>query len=119
VLASLAAADLRPDLVISDFHLSDGKTGIDMIGRVRTAFAAPIPAFLVTGDIAPERLRDARAMRLQLLHKPVGPMALRAMLNQLLKGSGDTCNTLQTTMARGSATNRQAAANPNPVHPLQ
>ena len=119
VLTSLAGADLPPDLVVSDFCLNDGKTGIEIIGRLRSAFGAPIPAFLITGDIAPERLREARAMGLHLLHKPVGPMALRAMLNQLLRGSGDAGSSLQTMMARGSTTNRQAAANPNPAHPLQ
>ena len=119
VLASLAATALPPDLIISDFRLSDGKTGIEIIERLRSAFSAPIPAFLVTGDIAPERLREARAMDLHLLHKPVGPMALRAMLNQLLRGSGAAGDPLQATMARGSATSRQPAADPNPAHPLQ
>jgi CheY-like chemotaxis protein len=119
LLASLAAADLRPDLIISDFRLSDGETGPETIGRLRRAFGAPIPAFLITGDIAPERLREACAMGLQLLHKPVAPMALRAMLNQLLKGSGVDGDSLQATMACGSATDRRAAANSTPAHPLQ
>ena len=119
LLASLAAADLRPDLIISDFRLSNGKTGIEMIGRLRIAFGAPIPAFLITGDIAPERLREARAMGLHLLHKPVGPMALRAMLNQLLRGSGDAGDPLRYAMARSSATRRHPAANANAAHPLQ
>jgi signal transduction histidine kinase/DNA-binding NarL/FixJ family response regulator len=118
VLASLAAAKLRPDLVISDFRLSDGRTGIEIIGRLRSAFGAPLPAFLISGDIASERLREARAMGLHLLHKPVGAMALRAMINQLLRGSGDDGDPLQTTIARGSATS-QPAANPNPAHQLQ
>jgi signal transduction histidine kinase len=118
MLASLAAADLRPDLVISDFRLSDGNTGIEMIGRLRTTFSAPIPAFLITGDIAPERLREARAVGLHLLHKPVGPMALRAMLHRLLRGSGDAGDPLQAT-TRGSATNRQPAPNFDAVHPLR
>ena len=41
-----------------------------------------IPAFLISGDTAPERLRDASESALHLLHKPVPPMRLRAMLNQ-------------------------------------
>jgi hypothetical protein len=46
-------------------------------------------------------------------------MALRAMLNQLLRGSGDTGNLLQHTMARSSATRRHPAAKANAAHPLQ
>jgi len=97
-LASLAGDDQRPDLIISDYGLADGHTGVEAIQRLRSALRAPIPAFLVTGDIAPERLREASANGFHLLHKPVGPMALRAMLNQSL---------------------RRAATNPSPAYPLQ
>ncbi len=119
VLASLASEDRRPDLVISDFRLGDGKTGIEIIGRLRNAFSAPIPAFLITGDIAPEHLREARASGFQLLHKPVGPMTLRAILNQLLRGSSDAGEPLQMTVAADSPKSRLADAIPSPAHPLQ
>jgi len=74
-----------PDLIISDFRLSDGKTGIDAIAQVRGAFPASIPAFLVSADTSPEPLHEARASGFHLLHKPVDPMRLRAMLNRVLK----------------------------------
>jgi two-component system, sensor histidine kinase len=96
-LASLAGDDRRPDLIISDYRLADGHTGIEAIQRLRSALRAPIPAFLITGDIAPERLREASANGLHLLHKPVGPMALRAMLNQMLKESGKAAERPQAT----------------------
>ena len=75
------------DLILSFriIILSDGKTGTEVIERLRNAFSAPIPAFLISGDIAPERLRQARARGYYMLHKPVGPMRLRAMLNWHLK----------------------------------
>jgi signal transduction histidine kinase/CheY-like chemotaxis protein len=86
-LTGLAALEQQPDLIISDYLLPDGKTGIDAIERLRTAFGSPIPAFLISGDISPERLREARAGGYHLQHKPVEPMVLRAMLNQLLKAA--------------------------------
>jgi CheY-like chemotaxis protein len=85
VLASLAAEDGRPDLIISDYFLAAGNTGIETIQRLRNALRAPIPAFLMSGDTAPERLREATASGYDLLHKPIDPMTLRAMLNRLLK----------------------------------
>jgi len=118
-LASLAGDDHRPDLIISDYRLADGCTGIEAIQRLRSAFRAPIPAFLITGDIAPERLREASANGFHLLHKPVEPMALRAMLNQILRGGSKAADRLQTAAPYGSATNPQPAANPSPAHPLQ
>ena len=84
VLARLAQRGQKPDLIISDYRLAGGKTGIDAIGRLRGALGGAIPAFLVSGDTAPERLRDAAASGFHLLHKPVSPMALRAILNRLL-----------------------------------
>jgi CheY-like chemotaxis protein len=77
----------RPDLIIADFHLSGGKTGIETIEHVRTAFGAEIPAFLISGDISPERLQQSRASGYLLLHKPVSPMMLRSLLGRLC-GSG-------------------------------
>ena len=119
VLADLAGDDRRPDLIISDYRLGDGENGIETIHRLRGAFRAPVPAFLITGDIAPERLREARASGFHLLHKPVGPMALRAMINQLLRGRSNAADQVQATMPPGSATNPQPAADPSPAHPLQ
>jgi hypothetical protein len=49
------------------------------------ALNAAIPAFLISGDTAPDRLREASASGYQLVHKPVPAMVLRATLNRLLK----------------------------------
>jgi signal transduction histidine kinase/CheY-like chemotaxis protein len=84
-LAALAANGGAPDLIISDSRLADGKTGIEAIERLREALGAPVPAFVITGDTAPERLREASAGGYHLLHKPVSPMALRTTLNRLLR----------------------------------
>jgi signal transduction histidine kinase len=84
--AALASVgrETRPDLIISDFHLADGQSGNGAIAKLRKAFG-PIPAFLMTGDTAPERLREAQKSGHHLLHKPVQPMTLRAMVSRCLK----------------------------------
>jgi signal transduction histidine kinase len=84
-LTGLTKEEGSPDLVISDFHLSGGKTGIGAIEELRAAFDLPIPAFLVSGDISPALLEEARRRGYHLLHKPVDPMTLRTMLNRLVK----------------------------------
>ena len=85
VMPELAQHPREPDLIICDYRLRNGGTGIQAIERLRTSFGTPVPAFLISGDTAPERLRDARGSGYHLLHKPVLPMALRAILTQLLK----------------------------------
>jgi signal transduction histidine kinase/CheY-like chemotaxis protein len=84
-LAALPKDGSPPDLIISDSGLADGQTGIQAIERLRAALGAPIPAFVITGDTAPQRLREASAAGFHLLHKPVSPMALRTTLNRLLR----------------------------------
>lgn len=69
----------RPDVIISDYRLRD-TTGIEAIATVRNHFDAAIPAFLISGDVAPSLYAEAENSGLKLLHKPIGPMALRAMI---------------------------------------
>jgi CheY-like chemotaxis protein len=84
-LAALLEHQQPPDLIISDFRLSGGETGIDAIGQLRSAFADAVPALLVSADVGPQPLHDARASGFLLLHKPVDPMKLRAVINRGLR----------------------------------
>jgi signal transduction histidine kinase/CheY-like chemotaxis protein len=74
----------RPDLIISDYHLKEGRSGIDAIGELRHVFCEDIPAFLISGDISQDRLRETHGATHHLLHKPVNPMALRAIMTRLI-----------------------------------
>jgi len=74
-----------PDLIVSDLQLQDGRTGIEAIAALRDAFRRQIPAFLISGDITQQRLHETGASTHHLLHKPVKPMALRAIMSGLLK----------------------------------
>lgn len=74
-----------PDAILADFRLRGGATGVEAIHRVRETCGARIPAMLITGDTAPERLREARASGFPLLHKPVAPVKLRALLSYVLQ----------------------------------
>jgi CheY-like chemotaxis protein len=84
-LAQLAELRQSPDLIISDYHLGEGTTGIEAIERIRKT--SPVPAILMTGDVAPERLREAHACGHQVLHKPVNPGRLHALLSRVLEGT--------------------------------
>jgi CheY-like chemotaxis protein len=84
-LANLPGHDRQPDLIIADYHLACGTTGLVAIDRLRGVLGVPFPALLISGDTAPEPLREARASGHLLVHKPVSPAALRATLNHLLR----------------------------------
>lgn len=75
------ARQQAPDFVISDYRLREQRTGIEAIAALRALLGDALPALLVTGDTAPERLRQAQASGIPLLNKPVSPSQLyRAMM---------------------------------------
>jgi signal transduction histidine kinase/CheY-like chemotaxis protein len=77
-----------PHVILCDWRLGD-EDGVQALGRLRTRLASNVPAALITGDISPERLREATARGLPLLHKPVGPAQLRALIGNLVRGAAE------------------------------
>jgi signal transduction histidine kinase/CheY-like chemotaxis protein len=85
VLAQLVLREACPDLIISDYRLASGRTGIQAIERLRAELKAETPALLISGDIGPDPLHEANASGHPLVRKPVAPMTLRTTLNRLLR----------------------------------
>ena len=73
-----------PDLMLVDYHLDDGKSGIDAAQSLCAQWQLEVPCAVITAD--PTRAaRDAAAAHgYALLQKPVKPAALRALLQRLL-----------------------------------
>jgi two-component system, sensor histidine kinase len=76
---------VRPDLIICDFRLRDGESGVAVIEAVREKLDDDVPAILLTGDTAPENLRLAMASGYPLLHKPLAHARLRAAVGNLIR----------------------------------
>jgi signal transduction histidine kinase len=70
IAAAKIAASQTIDLILSDMRLAEGDSGIEAIAQVHS-LQPDARAVLVSGDTAPERLREAQATDLPLLHKPV------------------------------------------------
>ena len=87
VMAELQGVQRRPDLILCDYRLRTGVSGIEAIAQLRAAFGEDIPAALLTGDTAPETIQAIAASGLPLLHKPLGPAKLRALLSHLLQSA--------------------------------
>jgi signal transduction histidine kinase/CheY-like chemotaxis protein len=73
-----------PDVVICDYTLRDGETGIDLLRRLIAQAPLPMAVMLMTGDVGPELLHLAKSAGTMTLHKPVRPAALRSVMSQLL-----------------------------------
>ena len=85
LLEKLASCPDRPDLIICDYRLRAHENGIHVIERLRSEYNDDeIPGMLITGDTAPDRLKEAQDSGLLLLHKPVNNSRLRTAITHLV-----------------------------------
>jgi two-component system, sensor histidine kinase len=85
MLGQLANCPDRPALMICDYRLRAHEDGINVIERLRAEYNDDeIPGMLITGDTAPDRLKEAQDSGLLLLHKPVSNGRLRAAITHLV-----------------------------------
>ena len=60
-----------PELIISDFHLLDGSTGVEAVAAIRKEFDSNIPAFIVSGDTS-KVVQEARLIENSvIMNKPI------------------------------------------------
>jgi two-component system, sensor histidine kinase len=83
----LIASPRVPDVLICDYRLRGEENGIKVVAALRTEFNEDIPALLITGDTAPERIREIQGSNLPMLHKPIEENTLRSALLQLIENS--------------------------------
>ena len=73
----------EPDCILADFRLRGGETGLQAIELLRRE-RPRLPAMIITGDTAPERLAEIDAAGIPVLHKPVTPGLLIEKIAGLL-----------------------------------
>jgi signal transduction histidine kinase len=83
MLEKLVSIRRMPDLIVADYRLQGEENGIDVVARLREEFNAQVPALLITGDTGMEQLREAEESGLHVLHKPLNPSRLRALIANL------------------------------------
>jgi two-component system, sensor histidine kinase len=82
--AALERLASAPDIVIVDYRLPDGRTGLEVIEAVRMRHPG-VAAIVATGDVSPDVLRETQAAGHPVLHKPLRPARLRALLGASLR----------------------------------
>lgn len=81
---AIVSARGMPDMIVSDFHLGGGQTGIDAIARLRTDHGQAIPAVLVTGDtssLIKERIEAIKPC--VVMSKPIDADELVSVIQEL------------------------------------
>jgi signal transduction histidine kinase/CheY-like chemotaxis protein len=64
------ATSHKPDLALVDLRLRDHDSGLNAIDRLRHLYPG-LPAIIISGDTAPDRLQQAKKAGIPILSKPV------------------------------------------------
>ncbi|KHA54878.1 histidine kinase [Aeromonas hydrophila] len=81
----LIAGGFLPQLVLSDYHLDDGKTGLQALHMLRLAHGNHIGGIIISADRKSELQAQIREHGYGYISKPVKPLKLRALMNSILR----------------------------------
>jgi CheY-like chemotaxis protein/anti-sigma regulatory factor (Ser/Thr protein kinase) len=81
-VVQLISGDLRPDLIVSDYHLADGIKGDEAITEVQREFDGPSAAAIMTSDPDPTLRKSLQERGFVVLDKPLNLAKLRAMIER-------------------------------------
>lgn len=76
--------DDPPDVILADYNLENGDTGVHAIAALRQSAGQAIPAVMITAHRDPQIARSCAAMQVHLMEKPVRPSELAEMLGGIL-----------------------------------
>lgn len=82
-LEALKETTQVPSLILADYRLNEDLTGADCIRLIQKTLGQEIPAAIITGDTAPDRIQEAKASGFILLHKPLRPAKLRQLIRSV------------------------------------
>lgn len=84
-VAVLREASVLPEVLVTDYRLERGDTGMQTIAAFRRRLGPRLPALLVTAERDPFLAAEAQRLDTALLEKPVAEADLRATLVRLLE----------------------------------
>nr|WP_247897040.1 MHYT domain-containing protein [Azospirillum argentinense] len=79
-VGTLTSLGQRPDMIVADYRLREGRTGLQAIRDIYGVCGVRVPALVLTGDTDPARIAEVQQSGHRLLHKPVAPEVLRSAL---------------------------------------
>lgn len=84
-LELMANGIVRPDLILADYNLPNGMTGLEIAGKLRGKLGLKTPVIILTGDISTLTLRTLAGADCVHLNKPVRLKELLQTVQRLLK----------------------------------
>ncbi|WP_434619026.1 hybrid sensor histidine kinase/response regulator [Azospirillum sp. B2RO_4] len=79
-IASLLNLGRQPAMIVADYRLREGRTGVEAIRDIYGVCGVRVPAVVLTGDTDPARIAEVQRSGHRLIHKPVSAPMLREIL---------------------------------------
>ncbi|GAA5187587.1 NahK/ErcS family hybrid sensor histidine kinase/response regulator [Ferrimonas gelatinilytica] len=79
-----------PDIILADYHLDQGQTGLEAMERLRERYGLDLPGILITADTRKELMEEVESKGFGFMAKMVRPAALRAMISASLRSTAAT-----------------------------
>jgi two-component system, chemotaxis family, CheB/CheR fusion protein len=86
-LALVGKMKLNPELILTDYNMPSGMTGMQLVKKLRSDFKRTIPAIVLTGDISSATLNDVAGKNIVRLAKPVRLIDVEHAIQKLLIAS--------------------------------
>jgi two-component system CheB/CheR fusion protein len=84
-LELVAQGTVRPDLILTDYHLPRGMNGLQVTAKLREKLHHQIPVIILTGDISTGTLREIAQHDCVRLSKPAKSKELTQVIQRLLQ----------------------------------
>ncbi|AWB08263.1 histidine kinase (plasmid) [Azospirillum humicireducens] len=79
-IQSLLNLGRQPAMIVADYRLREGRTGVEAIRDIYGVCGVRVPAVVLTGDTDPARIAEVQRSGHRLVHKPVSAPMLREIL---------------------------------------
>ena len=89
-IALAGKAQHPPELILADFNIPGGMSGMQVVGKLREQFRRTIPAIVLTGDISSQALSQIAGQNLVRLAKPVKFAEVEEVIQTLLAEMADS-----------------------------
>ncbi len=86
-LELVAQGNIAPDLLLADYNLPNGLTGLQLAVELRARLGQALPVIILTGDISNDTLRGVAAENCTQLNKPVKHQELLGLIGAMLDGA--------------------------------
>jgi two-component system, sensor histidine kinase len=73
------------DLVLADYHLDNGATGLDVMAQMRTELGIEAPVLMITANYTTALKQEVRELGYRIMNKPVRPAKLKAMIHHMIE----------------------------------